>query len=297
MSVLAGNLSSAVYRHSGMKNLAIIVVLSLAAAACGGASDTSSPTTQAPSSWDRNPATPLVIVENFGGFLPVEVALGQMPEIVVYGDGAVVTQGPVIAIFPGPALPNLVAGQFDDGAMQAILDKAASSGVLSPLDDYGTASVADAGTTRITVTVGGETRTGEIYALGLGSFGGEQSGFTAEQATARQGALAFIDFLRELADGAPSAEYEVTAYAVFPWPFGGVPTESPVLDWPFAPLAELGSVEGFGTCVTIEGKDADQLQDLLGQATTRTPWTSEGVAYGLVFRPLLRHESSCDELR
>lgn len=280
-----------------MKKLAIIVVLSLFAAACGGASDTSSSTTQAPSSWDRSPAAPLVIVENFGGFLPVEVALGQMPEIVVYGDGTVVTQGPVITIFPGPALPNLVAGQLDDDAMQAILEKAASSGVLSPLDDYGTASVADAGTTRITVTVSGETRTVEIYALGLGSFGSEQAGFTAQQTTARQGALAFIDFLRDLADGPSFSEYEVAAYAVFPWPFGGVPTESPVLDWPFASLADLGNIDGFGTCVTIEGKDAVQLQDLLGRATTRTPWLSEDVAYGLVFRPLLRHESSCDELR
>ncbi len=291
-----GNLRRAVYRLTVMKNYIVFALFSLIVAACGGGADTSSPTTPGAGTWDRDPTAPIVVIETFGGFVPVEVSLGQMPEIALYGDGTIITRGPTIAIWPGPALPNLVAARLDDAAIESILARAASSGVLNPLDDYGSANVADAGTTRITVTVDGEPRIAEIYALGIGMSGGETPGMNSAQLTARRGASDFIDFVRQLADAAPATEFVPTAYAVRPWPFGGVPTESAGMEWPFGSLAALGNADAFGECVVVDGSDAVQLAEVAGQATSQTPWVSDGVSYGLVFRPLLPHESSCEDL-
>jgi hypothetical protein len=285
-----------VYRLTSMKKLLLAVSILLVVSACGGGTDTGPSTTSPVGTWDRSPTAPLVVIETFGGFVPVEVSLGQMPEMAIYGDGTIITQGPTIAIWPGPALPNLVAGKLDDNTIQSILDRAQSSGVLSPLEDYGTANVADAGTTRITINAGNQRFVSEIYALGIGGFGGETPGMTSAQLTARKGAAAFIDFVRTFADTAVGEEFVPSAYAVRPWPFGGVPTESPSIEWPFAPLAALGSADAFGGCLVVDGDDAAQLRDVVGRATTQTPWMSEGVAYGLVFRPLLPHESSCTDL-
>jgi hypothetical protein len=42
-----------------------------------------------------------------GGFTSLEWSLREMPQISIYGDGRLIVQGPVIEIYPGPALPNL----------------------------------------------------------------------------------------------------------------------------------------------------------------------------------------------
>lgn len=291
-----GNLGGVGYRLTAMKRYILLSLFALVVTACGGGASSPTSTTTPVAGWDRDPTAPLVIIETFGGFVPVEVALGQMPEIALYGDGTVITQGPTIAIWPGPALPNLVAGHLDDATIRDILDRAAVSGVLSPLDDYGTANVADAGTTRIAVTVDGKRTVTEIYALGIGGLGGETPGLSSEQRTARAGASSFIDFLRQITDAAPAEEFIPTAYAVRPWPFGGVPSESPEMAWPFGSLAVLGNADAVGGCMVIDGDDAGQLRELAGQATSQTPWISDGVAYGLVFRALLPDETSCDDL-
>ncbi|HDL41833.1 MAG TPA: hypothetical protein ENG98_02315, partial [Actinobacteria bacterium] len=259
-----------------MKNYIVFALFGLIVAACGGGAATSTPTT--PGTWDRDPTAPIVVIETFGGFVPVEVSLGQMPEIALYGDGTLVTQGPTIAIWPGPALPNLVAARLDDAAIESILARAASSGVLTPLDDYGTTNVADAGTTRITVTVDGEQQVAEIYALGIGTSGGPTPGMNSAQLTARRGAADFIDFVRQLAEAAPVTEFVPTAYAVRPWPFGGVPTDSVGIEWPFGSLSALGNADAFGECVVVDGNDAAQLREVVGQATSQTPWVSDGVS-------------------
>src|SRR3954469_22813419 len=42
-----------------------------------------------------------------GGFVPAEVTLKNVPGVSIFGDGRMIVTGPVIEIYPGPALPNL----------------------------------------------------------------------------------------------------------------------------------------------------------------------------------------------
>ncbi len=46
-------------------------------------------------------------IEQSGGFVAVQYNLTRMPMLTLYGDGLIVTPGPQIEIYPGPALPAL----------------------------------------------------------------------------------------------------------------------------------------------------------------------------------------------
>src|SRR5262245_18411153 len=45
-------------------------------------------------------------VEVTGRCVPPQVTLSELPQFSLYGDGRVITTGPVIQIYPAPALPN-----------------------------------------------------------------------------------------------------------------------------------------------------------------------------------------------
>ena len=49
----------------------------------------------------------VLLVEHTGGFVTPDTTASRLPLVSVYSDGRVVTEGPVIAIYPGPALPNV----------------------------------------------------------------------------------------------------------------------------------------------------------------------------------------------
>ena len=46
-----------------------------------------------------------------GGFVPQAYALAAIPELTITADGGAIMSGPVPDIYPGPALPNLLAGE------------------------------------------------------------------------------------------------------------------------------------------------------------------------------------------
>src|SRR5207244_2989201 len=68
--------------------------------------------------------------ETVGGFVAPQALLGRYPTISIYGDGTVITEGPQITIFPGPALPSLVATKISEAGLQKILQLALQAGLL-----------------------------------------------------------------------------------------------------------------------------------------------------------------------
>ena len=86
--------------------LAVAVLVGLAACGERGAAGPATPTTV--------PAEPaaadgLVLrVEYTGGFVSPSATVGRLPLVSVYADGRVISEGPQIDIFPGPALPGVV---------------------------------------------------------------------------------------------------------------------------------------------------------------------------------------------
>jgi hypothetical protein len=254
------------------------------------------------------PSTPAVAgpdslvlrIERAGGLVAPDQQLGRLPVVSVYGDGRVITEGPQTAVYPGPALPNVLVQQVDPATVGGLLDKAAAAGVSSGAD-LGRPGVADAPTTRITVALPGGTRTVEAVALTEAQPDDPQ--LTTAQRDARAKLAAFVQEVSDLsaARGMPAAQpYRPAAVAAFARPYArpedGLPQQPPAIAWP-GPALPGATVTGQTGCVTATGADAEKVLAAAQSAKAITPWTSGGRRWTVVFRPLLPDEAGCADLQ
>jgi hypothetical protein len=63
-------------------------------------------------------------VEHVGGFGTPETTAGRIPGYSLYADGRLITNGPVAAIYPGFALPNLQVQHLGEAQVQDLADRA-----------------------------------------------------------------------------------------------------------------------------------------------------------------------------
>jgi len=264
--------------------------------------DGMAPTVQLPDGDDA-----LVLqVEHVGGFVTPETTVGRLPLVSVYADGRVFSDGPVAAIYPGFAWPNVQVSQADRATVQALVDAALAAGVAET-GDLGTPGLADATSTRFTLTTATGTTVREVYALTEGQ--GETGDLTEEQLAVRAELLQLYTELTDLPytlppQGTAPASYEPTAVAalVRPWvapegdplldPLG----DQPALAWPGPPLP--GEPVGPDlTCALATGEQAQAVRAAAYGANTLTPWsTPDGARWSVTFRPLLPAETSCADL-
>ena len=109
-------------RTRGLLTAAAIPVLMLGACAQpGSAGGAGAPASPAPAgsgpvtesaSLPAGDDTVVLRVEHRGGFVPPQWLASRLPMVSVYADGRVISDGPVPAIAPGPALPNLLQGRI-----------------------------------------------------------------------------------------------------------------------------------------------------------------------------------------
>lgn len=232
-----------------------------------------------------------------GGFVTPQMLAGRLPLVSVYGDGRVITEGPVPALYPGPALPNVQVTRIDTAAVQDLVDAALDAGV-GDTADLGSPPIADAPSTRFTVSTGLETLVREVYALIEGE--GTNDGLSADQAAARAKLSAFLDELTGLSAGG-SEPYRPTSVAALVTPY--TPAEEPELaqpetPWPGPALPGEDFEPMLGiTCVVATGDQATAVLDAAGGANQLTPWVApDGSRWSLTFRPLLPHETGCENL-
>lgn len=300
-------------RAAGWAAVACLLLLAGACAARpgGGGAGTSAggagtPTTPAAS--DR-----LVLqLRLVGGFLPVGVSYSNPPIVSVYADGRVIDQGPVPAIYPGPALPSLQVHRISPGDVRTLVDRALAAGVRDSAD-LGRPPVMDAATTRFTVVDGDHTYVRDVYALmDTAPGGGAQPGSGGpdapgpQQQAARQKlhdlyrALTGLEGTLGRGHVTDAGAYTTDAVAAVvtaarpqpqdppqtprPWPGPALPGE------PFANQAGV-------TCLTATGAEATTVLQAARQANALTPWTGpDGRQWWVHFRPLLPHESGCADL-
>ncbi len=232
-----------------------------------------------------------------GGFVMPETTLARLPVVSVYADGRVITEGPVAAIYPGPAWPNVQVHRIDPARVQELADAALAAGVADT-DDLGMPPIADVPSTRFTLVTATETFVREVYAL---SEVPEESGLTDEQEAARAELRGLFDELTGVV-GPDGGAYEPEAVAVVarPWVDPQDDLEHPELPWPGPALP--GEPAGTGaagelTCVTATGPEAQALRTAALGANWLTPWVSgDGNRWAVTFRPLLPHESGCADL-
>ena len=278
------------------------LALLLSACAEGG------PDTAAPSPGPALPDEPAALVlqvEHTGGFVSPETTIGRLPMTSVYADGRVVSNGPVAAIYPGFAWPNVQVQQADPEQVQALVQRALDAGVADTAD-LGTPALADAPSTRFTAVTAGGTLVREVYALGMAD---DDPALTDAQRAARaelaELSAELTDLPQTLApqDTAPGS-YEPAAVAVLarPWtapdgdPTVGPPLDQPAADWPGPALPGEPVGPDLG-CAVATGDQARAVVEAARDANTMTPWvTGDGARWSVTFRPLLPHESGCADL-
>src|SRR3569833_416936 len=129
-----------------------------------------------------------------GGFVTPEMQAGRLPLISVNADGRVISEGPVAAIYPGYAWPDVQLQLTDRETVQTLVDHALAAGIAETTD-LGRPGIADAPSTRFTLTTASGTVVREVYALTEGT--GGASGLTEEQRAAR---AELADLFTELTD-------------------------------------------------------------------------------------------------
>jgi len=243
-------------------------------------------------------------VTHTGGFVTPQSIPGRVPALSVYGDGRVITEGPVPAIYPGPALPNLQQTRISEADVDALVERAVAAGVGSKTD-LGQPGVTDVSTTRFLVTTENGVRQTDAYALEMSA---DDPQLTATQKAARKKLSDLLAALQDLpatlGAGAVREEggYQAKAVAGIATPY--VKPEQPLeleppvpADWPgpalpgdrLNPTVEVG-------CVTATGDQAQAVLTAAGKANAMTPWVSEGEQWSVLLRPLLPDESGCADL-
>ena len=279
--------------------------LLLFAAACaqdGGAAPGGSGESAGDGSVDRDGVA--LRVDQVGGLLPPAARVARLPMVAVYSDGRVIAQGPQILVYPGPALPNLQVQRIATEEVDRLVERARAAGVGAGTD-LGRPSVADAPSTRFTVSSATGTAVLEVYALTEGT--GQAAGLTEAQRTAREELQKLLAMLTDVSgalgpDNVGAAEpYRPDALAavVSAWrdeTASGLPAP-PAVAWPGPPLPGAPLRPGLDQgCVEVRGAEATKLLEVAGKATAITPWTSGGDRWNVSLRPLLPDETGCADL-
>jgi len=283
------------------RRAALLFLIVVAVSACSGAAGVSPPSTS-PDPVD--PDRPLFTVTYEGGLMPPGARLRQLPQIVVYADGRVITQGPQVDLYPGPLMPNLQERTLSADALARLVKLARDRGLLQNVR-YDFPGIADAPDTVLTIALDGQTYRVAAYALNEAG-PDARPGIPVDQATldGRATLREFIDALIGAADGDfidQPHPYVPTALlvhagnvALFPLP--DVPVDQPLIGWPLGDLGTTGvAVAGQPgmRCQVVQGDSLDKVLPLLLNANELSSFGSGETAYRLVVRPLLPGETGC----
>lgn len=263
---------------------AALLAASLTVAACGIPNDTIA--------LPSDPEAVVLQVRSEGGFAPVEFILGQGPRYTLMGDGTLISEGPVIAIYPGPLLPNYQMTMLDDGQLRLILDLVADMGLADmddELDDTHTRTVADATTEVITYWDELGTHSYSVYALGL----------VDDTTSVRPATKAFQDLLSllgEMASTGDSAPYRGERVQIVAGAGFADPDFPDVRDWPLRET-DFGRWHALPNGWLCRSLGSEAL-DLFTDASRSTQWLNpdpslDASALTLLVRPLHPGEEPC----
>jgi hypothetical protein len=251
-----------------------------------------------PASVDVGPVaadTVAIRVDYLGGYLPALEIAARSPVVSVYGDGRVITEGSVPAIYPGLALRTPQQRRIAAAEVTAFVRKAFAAGVGSTTD-FGRPTVTDMPDTRFTVTTAEGTRQVTVYALDLDDDAALRS-LTDAQRAARRKLKAVLDELRA---GGGAQAYPVSSLAAVSLAYeepSGIPSPPAPVAWP-GPALPGDPLRSGGTigCVTVTGDAAKAVLAAAAGANLATPWTSGGRTWIVRLRPLLPDEKGCADL-
>ncbi|SOC48744.1 hypothetical protein SAMN05660748_1452 [Blastococcus aggregatus] len=284
----------------GPVRTASVLLAVLLVAACAEPSPGSAPPPHA-----QPPADPdaLVLrVEQVGGYTTPQDLAARLPVVSVYADGQAILQGPVPAIYPAFAWPNIQVLDLGADGVQELVDHALAAGVAEQ-GDLGAPHVTDMPSTRFTLRTAEGTHVREVYALTQTT----GTGLTEDQLAARERLLELLTEVQDLSSASTPEDVPeswtpaAVAAVVEPWTAREEDTAQGLspepLPWPGPPLP--GEPIGPGiSCVVATGEVAGAVVTAAQGANMLTPWaTPDGALWSVAFRPLLPDETGCADLQ
>ena len=267
--------------------------------ACAGAPlPTSSPVGTSAPSTPPSPSplpeatTAVLRIEQTPGFLPRWEPLRWYPAVAIYADGRVITQGPVDAMYPGPALPNLQVTRVTPAGLEQIVQWAAEAGLRGANRELGQPMM-DAGQT--------------VFKLNTAD--GRHQTAVWDMADPDPQIAALVELQNVLLDLRSWIGDEVAPHdEPYAWDRLRIvfhpadPASAPdpqlatVQDWPLADLATTGAwleEEAGYRCAQVDGDELETLRPMLQTANQLTYWASGDETYEVGLHPLLPDEEAC----
>ncbi len=241
------------------------------------------------------PEDEILNYSELSGFTTMEYAFQQPPMVLISGDGRVFTTGPVAAIYPGPALPNIQVGTITEEGIQTILAAADAAGLFAEVDYEAETMVADASVATVTLNVDGVSWVHEAYALGIGA--GPDAPAGSEATPEREALLGFTTQLMDLptmvgadqlgpVDTFEGDEYLIRVIPIDdPSSMGGDGIEPTIVEWPSDTGVVLADA---GECSVVSAADVG---DLFTSANQLTLFTEGDVTYQVIAVQRLPHRS------
>ena len=262
---------------------------------------------------------PILIVDNTGGFVPIQFMATRLPAFVLLGDGRVIVQGAQTLEFPGPALPALMERTLTEEGIQQVLQGVEDTNLFtSDLELNGAQGmVADAANTVFILNAGGDEVTVSVYALGMVQPDIEAPpGMTSGEIEAHRILNDLNNGLMTLDTWLPASAwetegwqpYEPDAFRLYVRDVTGEPVQGgdlpeQVRQWPTdddpAAFGEEETLFGDGTrCGVVDGDLGALWLEELNAATQMTLWTTDGEnRFSVMARAVLPHEdAACPEL-
>ena len=240
-------------------------------------------------------------IEQTGGFVPPNLLVSRLPTATIYGDGRLITEGPVTMIYPGPALPNVQeVALARRGGRQGRVAQARRRGRRRGLTDLGQPPIADAPNTRFTVA----TDAGVESARGDGADRDRRRRAGYRAPSRRPPASSCATWSPRSPTGRPPRRQGVRVRAdrrhASPWVASDASLPKPKeVAWP-GPTLPGDPVGGrHRHRRRLRGDRRRQAARVVASAgaNAATPWTSGGKTWSVALRPLLPDETGCADLR
>ena len=285
---------------------AFLLALALSTTGCAIGGSAASPGTPTPSPQPSPDPGTYWLRATYRQALPPLDVFGQLPMVVITGNGTVVAPAPVPAIYPGPAVVPLSGRTISEAGRLAIVNAARTLGLLGGSGDFTGGRIAPGGVTgRLELTVDGRRLT-------IAGNPQAPTGCTSSPCNPPAGSpAAFAELWRRLGDLQSwigpelgnQGTYDPPTYAVL---VGPAPNGDPALPqapaiWPLPqPIALFGGpvANGQARCGLVSGTDAATFRVALQNANGLTPWhqdVSTNATFGLTVRPMVPGEDACRE--
>jgi hypothetical protein len=229
---------------------------------------------------------PLLRIETGGGLVPAEFFLTAGPTYTLTRDGFLLSEGAVLAIFPGPLVTPYWQAKVTPAELDQIREMIGKIGLDEMVDEHdeGPSGVADAPTTVVTYWDDrGEPHRYSAYALGFGNPGREESRQVQD----------LISVLEQLA-GREAEPYEAEKYQFVAIPGAIDPTMSTDMEWPLEEGVDTWKeINGF-RCAVLDAADLEQFADANQATTFASPDADWAEEFRLAVRPLHPGETGCE---